>query len=481
VKVERWLLALAPAAGLATVALGLRLGAPGTVRAAVVYAAPAPLHAPTRAAAVFVFREEGGTREPFERLPLEVVARTAGGEARWQGVTNEDGVAEAVLQVGASPRMTELSVTAGGAVLARGVPLERPALEPAPSTPPWMAFVRRDGDIEIDAVLVGERAAPGFPATLWVRALERASGHPIAHANIQLEGDASLTPPVATATTDARGWAPIAVTPLGLAVTVTLRARTAGSGEGPAILGEWVGPFPMAPGAARVDVQPRSRPGEEVEIALTEPVPWRNAYLEVDDARGRAWAATASGGVRRPDGSVSMGWHVPGLPPGLYWTVASAAPFASTEGETRTTYRAFFVADSDEAALAFGTSAQACTGPLDPRDATRALGPCLALSARTPVERWMALDGFASLRARDEATRARGLRVALGGLLAAALLEAALLLRGAARARVRLQEETGGERAGGGGAASRAWTVVVTVLVALLGFALLAGFLSRVG
>jgi hypothetical protein len=81
--------------------------------------------------------------------------------------------------------------------------------------------------------------------------------------------------------------------------------------------------------------------------------------------------------------------------------------------------------------------------------------------------------------------KATGLRIALGGLLAAALLEAAILLRGAARARVRLSEEGeegegDGDRAARGMATARVWTVVVTVLVALLGFALLAAFLFRV-
>src|SRR5580658_2948708 len=480
-NVERWLLALTPAVAVATVALGLRVGAPSKVRAAIVYATSKPLTAGTRAFSIFVFREDDGAREPVVGLPLRVQARTADDGARWKGITNEDGVAECVVPVGLPATVMELWVSGGDEILAHGAPVERPPTDTTRPPSPWMASVRREGEIAIDAVLVGERAAPRFPATIWVHAQDRATGRPIDHARVELEGDESLTPHLATATTVRQGWASIVTTPLGLAVTVTLRARgRLDSGDGPEVLGEWVGPFPMAPGAARVDTPARWSPGEEIEIDLTEPTPWRAAYLEIDDARGCAWAGTASGGVPRPDGGLILGLHVPPLPPGLYWAVASAAPFASTEGETRIAYRAFFVAPSDDAALALGTDAQACAPPSDPRDAVRALGPCLALSARRPIERWVALDGFVEPRSRDRQARATGLHIALVGLLVAALLEGALLLRGAARARVRLREETSDERAPPGLAASRAWTVMVTVLVALLGFALLAAFLFRV-
>jgi len=483
-NVERWLLALTPAVGLATVALGLRLGAPSTVRAALVYAASKPLAAGQRAFSIFVFREDAGTREPVGRLPLEVDARTADEHTSWRGVTNEDGVAECVVPVGLPATVADLTVLGGGEILARGVPVDRPPVDAPRPYAPWMSFVHREGDIDIDAVLVGERAAPGFPATLWVRTLDRASRHPLAHAKVELEGDASLTPPVSTALTDARGWASIVATPLGLALTVTLRARgrLGGGGDGAEMTGESIGPVPMAPGAPRVETRPRWGAGEEPEIDLTEPVVWPSAYVEIDDARGRAWATTVEPGVGLPDGKAILGVHVPPLAPGLYWAVASAAPFADAESETRSAYRAFFVAASDDAALALGTSVEACTAALDRPDAARTLGPCLALSARSPIERWLALDGFAEPRARDRIARAKGLRIALSGLLVAALLEAAILLRGAARARVRWNEDGDGDsnRAARGMATARVWTVVVTVLVALLGFALLAAFLFRV-
>ena len=114
------------------------------------------------------------------------------------------------------------------------------------------------------------------------------------------------------------------------------------------------------------------------------------------------------------------------------------------------------------------------------RGPARALGPCLALSARPAIARWEALNGFDALRAVDRGRRSTGLRIALSGLLAAALLEATLLLQGAARARVRWGIEGGAPTPARGFAVSRLWTVAVTVLVALLGFALIAAVLFRV-
>jgi hypothetical protein len=484
-KIERWLLALTPAVALATVALGLRLGAPSKARAAIVYATSRSLAAGQRAFSIFAFQEDAGTREPVAGLALRVVARTVEDEATWKGITNDDGVAECVVPVGLPGVVAGLTVVAEatGEILAGGVPADEAPLEAPRPTPPWLPFVRREGDIEIDAVLVGERASPGFPATVWVRAIERASRRPVARASLELEGDESLTPPVSHAVTDARGWTRFVVTPLGLALTITLRARgRLGEGrDGAEATGEWVAPFPMAPGAPRVETQLRWRPGEPIEIFLTEPVAWPTAYLEIDDARGRAWATTVNKTAGVAGGGAIAGVAVPPLPPGIYWAVASAAPFGAVRGATRAAYRAFAVATSDDAALALGTTPEGCTGATAPRDAESALGPCLALSGRAPIERWLALDGFAAPTERDRMARATGLRIALLGLLVAGLLEAVLLVRGAARAQVRVHEDGTGDAVVRGFTASRASTVVVTVLVALLGFVLLAAFLFRVG
>ncbi len=144
--------------------------------------------------------------------------------------------------------------------------------------------------------------------------------------------------------------------------------------------------------------------------------------------------------------------------------------------------RPFFVAKSDEEALSFGRDPDACAPPHDVRETSRAVDTCLAMAVASPVPRWIALDGFAEVRARDAARHARGLAVALGGVALAILLEAALLLRSAG-ARIGIGvERPGGERGWRAGLPvdrRRRGSVAVALLIGLLGFALLAAFLVR--
>jgi hypothetical protein len=173
--------------------------------------------------------------------------------------------------------------------------------------------------------------------------------------------------------------------------------------------------------------------------------------------------------------------HAPRLAPGLYWVVEAGDPTGASELGPGTLARPFFVASTDEAALAFGTDAATCATPADPRDAPRVLSTCLAIAAATPVPRWTALDGLATQHALDGAKRSRGLALALAGILLAVLLEAILLLRAAAASRARLREASVEPGEGGGRLTGRGSAVGVALLVALMGFALLAAFLARVG
>ncbi len=215
----------------------------------------------------------------------------------------------------------------------------------------------------------------------------------------------------------------------------------------------------MSPGAPGLDVAPREDPGAEIAIGVTMPTVRGAAYVEIDDAAGRAWAA-APVPAAQPDGTSTVTAKAPGLAPGLYWAVAAGDPASAASLSAGTLARPFFVASSDEAAFAYGTERAACAPPNDPRETASALSSCLTLSAITPAARWTALDGFVMQRALDRAARARGLAVALGAIAIAILLEAALLMRAAAGGRAR--------------------TVAVAVLVGLLGFALLAAFIVRV-
>jgi hypothetical protein len=454
---ERALLVLTPAVAMTAVAIGLRLGARAAVRAAIVYGAPAAAADRGLAWQVAVFDEDQGAREPVTGLDVTVLARAADASAQWHGVTSADGVAEARLELPHSDRL-ELEVRSAGAALAQGdVQRAAPAREPRAAQTGWLRFARREGSILLDVAAFGQRVAPGFPAELWVRATDARTQAPIADVAVTLDSDTSLAlgpTSLATARTDSRGWARILATPVGLAVTVTLHAHSPDARSG-----DWIGGLFMSPGAPSLDVTRRAEPGASIAIAVTMPTVRNAAYVEIDDAAGRAWAATAAP-TPQADGTSAASLQAPGLAPGLYWAVAAADPASAASLGAGTITRPFFVASSDEAALALGTDRAACAPPRDPRETGGAVSACLALSAIAPVARWTALDGFAVQRALSREARAKGLAVALGALAVAILLEAALLLR-----------------AGAGG---RGRTVALAVLVGLLGFALLAAFIVRV-
>ena len=453
------LLVLTPAVAMTAVAIGLRLGARGDVRAAIVYGAPAAgAQRGPRLADRGLRRGPGRARAGDRARGKRPLARAADASAQWHGVTNADGVAEARLELPHTDRL-ELEVRSAGAALAQGEiePAALPAREPRPAQTGWLRFARREGSIALDVAAFGQRVAPGFPAELWVRATDARTQAPIGDVAVALDSDTSLTlgpTGLATARTDSRGWARIVATPVGLAVTVTLRARSPDARSGDSIGGLF-----MSPGAPSLEVTRRAEPGAPIAIGVTMPTARNAAYVEIDDSAGRAWAATAAP-TAQADGASAASVQAPGLTPGLYWAVAAADPASAASLAAGTIVRPFFVASSDEAALAFGTDRAACAPPRDPRETASAVSACLALSAIAPVARWTALDGFVMQRARGREARAKGLAVALGALAIAILLEAALLLR-----------------AGVGG---RGRTVAVAVLVGLLGFALLAAFIVRV-
>jgi hypothetical protein len=276
-------------------------------------------------------------------------------------------------------------------------------------------------------------------------------------------------------TTDARGWARVVATPVGHAVGVVLNARATDGRTG-----VWAGGLYVSPGAAQLSMNERISPDEEPVIDVVVPTLRDTAYVEVDDAKGRAWAAAVP--VRGAPGEMPRATvRAPKLAPGLYWAVEAGDPYGDSVLGPGSIAHPFFVARSDEAALAFGLDADACAPAADPQDTARAVGVCLALSGATPVPRWVALEGFTMQHARDAEKRSRGLAIALGGIALAALLEVLLLLRASRSARARVHDPEDAATRAAPRFLGRAWTVGLALLVAMLGFALLAAFLVRVG
>jgi hypothetical protein len=448
------LLVLTPAVAMTAVAVGLRIGARGGVRAAVVYGARPASHATALAWQVVVFDEAQGAREPAAGVDVTTLVRAVDASAESHATTNGDGVAEVSLGV-SRPEGLELEVRSGAALLASGHPAPPPPRESAPGESGWLRFARRDGPIQLDVAALGERVAPGVPAELWVHATDAATQAPASGVSVALDADASAgAGPTPAGRTDSRGWARIVTTPVGLAVTLSIHAR---SPEGRT--GEWIGGLYMSPGAPSIDVAPRVEPGAPFRLGLSMPTARSAAYVEIDDAAGRAWGATPAL-TAAPDGTSGARVQAPALAPGLYWAVAAADPTSGSTLGAGSIARPFFVAPSDEAALAMGTNRAVCVPPRDPRETASAVSSCLALTPIRAVPRWLALDGFAGQRALDREARSKGLAVALGAIAVAVLLEGALLWRAAARSRV--------------------GTVAVAILVGLLGFALLAAFIVRV-
>ena len=465
-----WTLVLPPVIAAAAVAVGLRLGAPRAgIPAALVYGAAASGQG--LAWQIVAFEEDGASREPMAGADLAVTARAGGREARWQGTTDPDGVAEALLPL-PGPDGLWLEVRRGDVLLAGGdatTPATIPPREPPAAA--WMPFARRDGAIVIDVAVLGQRVAPGFPAVLLVHATDAVTREPVTSASVELESDPSLLPG-GRGQTDSRGWAQLVTTPVGLAVSAAVRAR---SPDGRA--GQWTGGLFVSPGAAEVRTRLRWASDEEPVFELIAPTPRAIAYVEVDDAQGRVWAAAVPL-AGAPGALPTASARAPRLSAGLYWVVCSSDAAGAARLGPGTAARPFFVAPNDEAALSFGTDPLGCAAPGDPRELPAALASCLALARAAPVARWTALDGSSMQQARDRARRSRGLAVAVGAVVLAALLELMLLLRAAAASRQRLRAEVDPD--GAPSALARAWSVGAALLVALLGFALLAAFLTRV-
>jgi hypothetical protein len=476
-RVERALMVVTPMMTMAVVTLGMRWGADSAERAAVVVGAPLSGAGTGLAWQVLTFEEDHGMREPIAVPDVSVAARAAQREAHWHGATNEDGAAEVLLAIGDARRVA-LEVRAGGALLAAGdaeVPGSLDGLGPPTA---WTRFTRREGTVALDVAVLGQRVASGFPASLWVHATDPTTHAAIAGATIEPEQDASLSSDPAQAQTDSRGWAHVMATPMGHAVALTLHARTP-QGK----TGLWAGALFVSPGAAQLSARDRYSPDEEPALDIVMPNVRTTAYVEIDDARGRVWASAVPLAARE-GGLPGASIRAPHLAPGLYWAVASSDPAAGAQLGPGTSARPFFVASSDEQALAYGTDRAECAPPHDPRELARALSSCAALVRPTSVPRATVLDGFAAQHAQRARRRARGMALSLGAIAIAMILETVLLLRTARRARMRLNAaaseeelvgELGDERAG------RAGKLGIALLVAMLGFVLLAAFLVRAG
>jgi hypothetical protein len=457
---ERWLLILTPFVAMTAVGVGLRVGASDAIVAATVFSAPESQAGTGLAWQVVAFRVNASGREPLARQPLDVTARAGAVSTHWTGSTNEEGVGEMQLPL-AGTDIVGLEIRSGAEVLAKGEARVPPRLERPSVTPVWMPFARREGRIVLDVAVLGQRLAPGFPASIWVRATDAVTHSRLSGVTLEPDAEGSLSfGRMSSATVD--GWSELTATAAGFAISLTLQARTADGRTG-----EWHGGLFASPGAVKIETRRRWAPDEGPTTTLVAPTVRATEYLEIDDSHGRVWATAAALG-QAGDGTSSATISAPPLPPGLYWAVAASDAGGASLLGPGTAALPFFVAASDPSALQLGTDRSECAASAGAGSASHALGPCLALAAAAPIARWTALDGFPAKNAHLREKRLRGMAIAGGSILVAMALETILIMRAAARG-----------RATGELAMSPRYQSAVAVLVAVLGFALVTAFILR--
>jgi hypothetical protein len=470
-RFERGAIVVVPLVAVVTLAAGLRIGASPAIRAAVVYGAPPSADRLGLAWQLVTLVDDRGVREAIELPEVSVVARAGDKEARWRGATNSDGVAEVWLglpdiQAG-DPLSMQVFASGDKTPLAAGVVSWPSEVSRAPDL--GAVFARpskQSGELLLEVAAYGGRLVPGFPSSIWVRVRSRVSGLGVAGATVEAEAEPGLSLRATRVTTDEAGWAEFSAVAEIHVVALGLRAASKSGAE--SLHGEWFGALPVAPGASFVAMPLSVTPGEPAKLDVVVPTVVPRVYAEIDDADGRAFAASLAVERRGSENGGHASLELRGLSAGTYWLVTSGAPRAAENVEGSAVARPFVVEKP-------GTPGTPGTAPL------RELGPRLATLATPRFARFVALDGLPGKRQADGGRHRRGLALAFGSLLIAAALETLLVLRGVERSRrdlARVAEMLDEKEARALERRFSVASVVIGLLLALLGFALLAALLT---
>jgi hypothetical protein len=454
-------LVVTPILAIATLAVGMRIGAKRTVHAAVVYGAPRAHGASAFAWQVITLVENEGTRETEPRAGITVRARAKGQQATWHGDSNEDGVAEVRLELPGVGRgdAVDLSITGEGLPepLAEGRVTWDDAAWASAAPAPFVRAAKREGPIALDVAVLGTKLVVRGFVPVMVRATSRDDGHALSNVTIATEPDPEIEVRQTSVTTCALGWARVDTSAriylggLGLHATLPDGRK-----------GEWYGSLPVATGSIRSVV-------DDVVVGFDAVFPVQAktpVYAEFDDAEGRASGAWAK--LPGPEGDRAA-VHVPDLSPGLKWFVTSTEPHGAEVFDEGATARPFLVG---------GTASAPMPPGVPPANDTCAVEGYLATHPAGGFHRFTALDGFVARKDANGARRKRGMTIGLTSLAVGSVLELFLLLQ-AARSGRRLAAsavegiEPGAELV----QRSSVVSVVVGALLALLGFALFAAIL----
>jgi hypothetical protein len=448
VKLRRVIMFATPCLSLATLALGLRLGAQPGVHAAAISVEPAGAPGPLYAHLV-TFWDESGVKEAKPLTGLVVIARSAGKSARWEGGTSPDGTAIVPLDLGGdlAPIEVEVRAPTERGPLLRGV-VEWPAGARAEGRVARPAVVRPEkqtGDFVLTAFLPDERLTVEGHTNLFVEARDRAGR--LVPCAIEVLPEPGMEARVVRSCGDGRAHvdavALFHVTGLGI------RARTPDGKTA-----EWFGAIPTAPGALRVDLPAVVAAGKPFPLEIHRTNARTAPYVELQSARGRVFAARVTD--ERPNTTVEL----PPLEPGPHWLIVAGEPKAATRIEGPTVAHPFLVAAAP--------LPEACV-----------VGPTLGPPASFTVVR-AELDGLPSRRQGDAKNRRTGLFLALASLVMGGVIEAILLGAAAGEARRELERAMRGEadEASVQKVATRtsAGNLVVGLLLVAMGFALFASF-----
>jgi hypothetical protein len=473
------LIVLAPIVSVATLMLGLRVGAGNAVRSASVFAAPpgkpASAGGPTPFAwQILTYLEDRSVRETIAMNDIVLIARSKGKEARWEGASNADGVAEAVFELPSfadgDPVDVEVRTKTDAMPLAAGVASWKTTKWPAaPDDIGERAAARpsrREGAIGIDLLVEGERLVVGFETPMWAHAV--APSLDPSRIAWSVTPEPGLSADLATgATSKCDGWVELPSQANAHVVGIQIEAKIASPTED-ARKGVWFGALPVAPGAFFVGA-PRFVPeGKAEDVVLVAPNPRNVVYAEVDDEHGRVFAVVLPVTASPSDPVPRARFTMPKLAPGLHWIVASGEPHGAERLAGAAIAKPFLVGGAPGV-----RPEEACS-----------IGPWLARRPATGFARWLAVDGMAVRGASNRAYHRLGLFIGLVSLLAAAILEVLLLTAASREARaVMLLADLDEPEADRDQVTARppGGNLAIALLVAMLGFALLAALMIAKG
>ncbi|HEX7667284.1 MAG TPA: hypothetical protein VF407_22285 [Polyangiaceae bacterium] len=441
-RADTWVIVLTPALSFATLAVGLHVGASGETVAAVVEGAPPSGENMRLAWQVKVYRADRGVREVVPNEALTVTLDHSGHTSSLAITTTPDGVAEMVAPLpgvrGGDDVVLSISRARDGLVLAQGHTTVPAFAKRGSESKGFLPYFARDGAIVLDVATEGGALPGALPGIVSIRAKD-ASGQPVVGATLTFEAnDFGIEKPE---TTRVGGWANVSA----LALLNGELKITATKGD---LKGTWSGAIPVKLGAIRAAIMPEpSNPDHKMLTLVRATTSAAQAYVEIDDAHGRAWAATPLLEPAPNGGSIGAQISLPqDLATDRVWVVAGTLP------------------DSAET-LAAGTSAWMQID--DPSPSSEVLGARSIVKAGT-FGRTVVLDGFALASARASERKKKGLTIAIGALVAGAIVEAIAILRGASK----------------GSAVKATWitgkmgTIVIGVGLAIVGFFMLAAFVA---